>query len=77
MGGRVLEHEAKTILREGWQQGRKEGRKEGEDYGVKKGKLEQAKQTAFNLKAMGMTNDSIAKAVEVGISVIKEWFGEN
>lgn len=38
MGGRVLEHEAKTILREGWQQ----GRKEGEDYGVKKGRMEQA-----------------------------------
>ncbi len=60
MGGQVLEHEAKTILREGWQQ----GRKEGEDYGIKKGKMEHAKQTAFNLKAMGMNNDSIAKAVE-------------
>ncbi len=77
MGGKVLEHEAKTILREGWKQGHREGRREGEDYGVRKGKLEQAKQTAFNLKAMGMNNDSIAKAVDVGVSVIKEWFGEN
>ncbi len=71
MGGKVLEHEAKTILREGW----KQGRKEGEDYGIKKGKTEQAKQTAFNLKAMGMSDESIAMAVEVGVSVVREWFG--
>ena len=57
MGGRVLEHEAKTILNEG--------------------KIEQAKQTAINLKAMGMSDESIAMAVEFGVSVVKEWFGEN
>lgn len=77
MGGRVLEHEAKTILREGWKLGHDEGRKEGEDYGIKKGKQEQAKQTALNLKAMGMDNESIAKAVDVRASVVKEWFSEN
>ncbi len=73
MGGKILEHEAKTILREGWEQ----GHEEGVVYGEKKGKLEQAKQTAFNLRNMGMNNDSIAKAIEVGDSVIREWFGEN
>ena len=81
MGGRVLEHEAKTILREGWRQGHKEGheegRKEGREEGRKEGELEQAKQTAFNLKAMGMDNDSIAKAVAMGVSVVREWFGES
>jgi len=41
------------------------------------GELEQAKQTAFNLKAMGMDNDSIAKAVAMGVSVVREWFGES
>lgn len=69
MGGKVLEHEAKTILREGW--------KQGEDYGIKKGKLEQAKQTALNLKAMGMSDESIAMAVGVGVSAVREWFSEN
>lgn len=68
MGGQVLEHEAKTILREGWKLGHNEGHEEG--------KMEQAKQTAFNLKAMGMSDESIASAVEVGVSVIREWFGE-
>ena len=77
MGGRVLEHEAKTILREGWRQGHKEGHEEGRKEGRKEGGLEQAKQTAFNLKAMGMDNDSIAKAVAMGVSVVREWFGES
>lgn len=77
MGGKVLEHEAKTILREGRELGHDEGRKEGEDYGIKKGKTEQAKQTAFNLKAMGMSDESIAMAVEVGVSVVRKWFGED
>ncbi len=77
MGGRVLEHEAKTILREGWRQGHKEGHEEGREEGRKEGELEQAKQTAFNLKAMGMDNDSIAKAVAMGVSVVREWFGES
>jgi predicted transposase YdaD len=53
------------------------GRKEGEDFGIEKGKQEQAKQTARNLKVMGMNNESIAKAVDVEVSVIREWFGEN
>ena len=77
MGGGVLEHEAKTILREGWRQGHKEGHEEGREEGRKEGELEQAKQTAFNLKAMGMDNDSIAKAVAMGVSVVREWFGES
>ena len=29
MGGKILEYEAKTILREGMAQGRREGRREG------------------------------------------------
>ena len=72
MGGKVLEHEAKTILREGWQQGREEGRKEGEDYG----RMEQAKETAFNLRTIGLEEETIAKMVNVQVSVIKKWFTE-
>ncbi len=72
MGGKVLEHEAKTILREGWMQGREEGRREGEDYG----RMEQAKETAFNLRTIGLGEETIAKMVNVQVSVIKKWFTE-
>lgn len=68
MGGRILEHEAKTILREGWQQ----GRREGEDYG----RMEQAKEIAFNLRTIGLEEETIAKMVNVQVSVIREWFAE-
>ena len=68
MGGKILEHEAKTILREGWQQ----GRREGEDYG----RMEQAKETAFNLRTIGLGEETIAKMVNVQVFVIREWFTE-
>ncbi|MCI8661144.1 MAG: hypothetical protein HFG54_13040 [Lachnospiraceae bacterium] len=72
MGGKVLEHEAKTILREGWKQGREQGRREGEGYG----RMEQAKETAFNLRTIGLEEETIAKMVNVQVSVIREWFTE-
>lgn len=72
MGGRVLEHEAEAILREGWKQGREEGRREGESYG----RMRQAKETAFNLRTIGLEEETIAKMVNVRVSVIREWFGE-
>ncbi len=72
MGGKVLEHEAKTILREGWKQGREEGRREGEGYG----RMEQAKETAFNLRTIGLEEETIAKMVNVPISAVREWFAE-
>lgn len=72
MGGKVLEHEAKTILREGW----KQGRKEGEDYGMKKGRLEQARETALNLRTISLDESTIAKMVNVSIELVREWFDE-
>lgn len=93
MGGKVLEHEAKTILREGWEQGRKvghqeghregrreghkEGRIEGENYGMKKGRLEQARETALNLRTISLDESTIAKMVNVSVELVREWFGEN
>ena len=68
MGGKILEHEAKTILREGWRQ----GREEGEGYG----RMEQAKETAFNLRTIGLEEETIAKMVNVQVSLIREWFTE-
>ena len=72
MGGKVLEHEAKTILRDGW----KQGRKEGEDYGMKKGRLEQARETALNLRTISLDESTIAKMVNVSIELVREWFDE-
>lgn len=72
MGGKVLESEAKTILKEGWRQGREEGRKEGENYG----RMEQAKETALNLRTIGLKEDVIAQMVNVQVSLIREWFAQ-
>lgn len=73
MGGKVLEYEAKQILNEGKKEGRIEGKKEGKI----EGRIEQAKETAQVLKGMGMGEESIAKAVNVSIGVLKEWFKTN
>ena len=85
MGGKVLEHEAKTILREGWkqgceqgrEQGRKQGREQGRREGESYGRMEQAKDTAFNLRTIGLEEETIAKMVNVHVSVVREWFAEN
>lgn len=61
MGGKVLEYEAKQILNEGKTEGR----------------IEQARETAQVLKGMGMSEESIAKAVNVSVGVLKEWFKTN
>ena len=57
---------------EGWKQGREEGRREGEDYG----RMEQAKETAFNLRTIGLEEEIIAKMVNIQVSVIREWLAE-
>lgn len=73
MGGKVLEYEAKQILNEGKKEGRIEGKKEGKI----EGRIEQARETAQVLKGMGMSEESIAKAVNVSVGILKEWFDEN
>lgn len=69
MGGKILEYEAKQILNEGKNEGKIEGKIEG--------RMEQARETAQALRGMGMGEESIAKAVNVGVEVLKEWFGAN
>ena len=61
MGGKVLEYEAKQILNEGKIEGR----------------IEQARETAQVLRGMGISEEKIAKAVNVNIGVLKEWFDAN
>ncbi len=41
------------------------------------GKMKQAKETAQVLREMGMNEESIAKAVNVSVEILKEWFGAN
>ena len=38
--------------------------------------MEQAKETAFNLRTIGLEEETIAKMVNVPVSVIREWFAE-
>lgn len=45
--------------------GRAEGRAEGE--------MKRARETVINLHNMGMTNDFIARAVNVSVELVKEW----
>ena len=61
MGGKVLEYEAKQILNEGKIEGR----------------IEQARETAQILRGMGISEEKIAKAVNVSVGVLKEWFKTN
>ena len=42
---------------------------------LNEGKLEQAKETAFTLRAMGMNIPNIAKAVNVTEETVKKWLG--
>ena len=47
--------------------GRAEGRAEGE--------MKRAKETAHNLYNMGMSDEFIAKAVNVNIELVRKWLG--
>lgn len=45
------------------------------DQGVQQGEMKRAKETALNLHDMGMNVDFIAKAVNVGVDLVKQWLG--
>ena len=44
---------------------------------LNEGKMKQAKETAQVLREMGMNEESIAKAVNVSVEILKEWVGAN
>ena len=75
MGGRILEYEAKTILKEGIKQGVEQGIKQGVEQGMTQGKIQGQKETVLNLHNMGMEDDFIAKAVNVSIELVRQWIG--
>ena len=69
---REWRHEYMTLLMrdlENLEKGREEGRKEG--------KFEQAKDTAFALKDMGLSIEQIAKAVKTNIDTVRQWFSSS
>ena len=60
MGGKILEYEAKTILRAGFQEGRLEGRLEGQQ----EGRLENLVDIILNMKKKGYSVALIADATD-------------
>lgn len=43
---------------------------------VREGAIKKAKETAWNLRALGMDDNAIADAVNVQVALVKEWFAE-
>ena len=65
MGGKVLEHEGKTIYNEGFNKGKQEGKREGE--------MEAKQSIAMRLCNMDLKVEDIAKAVDVSINLVRQW----
>lgn len=49
---------------------------EGREEGREEGKINAKKETALTLAEMGMSIEDIAKAVKVGVNLVKEWLSE-
>lgn len=64
----LMKDEIETEIREARQEGQKEGRQAG--------KLEQARETAFELQRMGLPVDKIAQAVKVSLETVQKWLSE-
>ena len=69
-GGREIMCEIMEKIRE---EGRVEGREEGRKEGRKSGFLESSRKTALNLNRMGMPEETIARAVEEDVTVVRQW----
>ena len=57
MGGQVLEHEAKTIFREG----------------IKEGRQEAIEQMSVKLYNIGMPVEQIAEVAGVSVNIVRQW----
>lgn len=58
---------------EGRREGIREGKKSGLREGRKSGRLESSRKAAVNLDQMGMLPETIARAVEEDVTVVKQW----
>ena len=61
---------------EGRREGIREGKKSGLREGRKSGRLESSRKAAVNLDQMGMPPETIARAVEEDVTVVKQWLKE-
>ena len=43
---------------------------------LNKGKMKKAKETAYELRDMGLPDEKIARAVKVSMDILQEWFAE-
>ena len=48
----------------------------GYDSGISVGEMKKAKETAYELRDMGLPDEKIARAVKVGMDMLQEWFAE-
>ena len=46
---------------------------EAQRDGIAQGKMEQAKETAINMKKKGYSDNTIAELLEVGVNIVQQW----
>ncbi len=64
------------VYSKGYDSGYGSGYGSGYDSGLSAGKMAQAKETAYELHDMGLSNEKIAKAVKVSIDTLRLWLEE-
>ena len=62
------------LMRDEIEAGRQQGRQEGRQEGMQLGRLDQARDTAYELRKMGLPTEKIARAVKVNLETLQEWF---
>lgn len=65
MGGKILEYEAKEILRE------------GEAIGEARGRMEAKRENAISMAELGLPVEQIAKVVKESVSLVQKWIDES
>ena len=63
------------IEKKGIAEGMAQGMAQGMERGMEKGALQKARETALNLDKMGLTDEMIAKAVNVNLDLVRQWLG--
>ena len=69
LGGRVLEHESKTIFNEGLNKGLNIGLNIGRDEGWNEAKQD----TALRMYKKGIKAEDIANMMDASITLVKQW----
>lgn len=67
--------EGRISMCKAYENSQNKAKAEGIAIGEEKGEMNKAREIALNLKAMGMTEENIAKAVNVSIALIRQWLG--